>query len=392
MDRLIRSIGTALDYVEEDLLGASTNHGKRIAALCSAMGSCFNMSGEELQILTTCALLHDNALTEYIMYERTGKQHDPAMKNHCIFGQRNMDTLYFKKHVKGVILYHHERADGRGPFGKKEGEYPLMAELIAVADNIDVSNHLQKVSPERLAALRDEISAETGRAYTRRAVGAMLDVLDEGMLSSLQDENIGSTAERLLPPWNAELEDRTIISLGELAARIIDFKSAFTRRHTSGIADKALLMARHYGFDSTERLQFYLAAALHDLGKLATPREILEKPGKLTDEEFRIIKDHALHTWEILKDIEGFEMICRWASFHHEKLNGTGYPFGKQAEELDRNSRLLCVIDIYQAVSEERPYHPARGHKETIGILNEMADQGFVDSQIVRSMDTVLAE
>jgi HD-GYP domain-containing protein (c-di-GMP phosphodiesterase class II) len=187
------------------------------------------------------------------------------------------------------------------------------------------------------------------------------------------------------------MEDRTIISLGELAARIIDFKSAFTRRHTSGIADKALLMARHYGFDSTERLQFFLAAAFHDLGKLATPREILEKPGKLTDEEFQIIKDHVLHTWEMLKGIEGFELVCRWASSHHEKLDGTGYPFGKKAEDLDRNSRLLCVIDIYQAISEERPYHPARSHNETIALLNEMADRGCVDSQIVRDLDTVLA-
>jgi HD-GYP domain-containing protein (c-di-GMP phosphodiesterase class II) len=350
------------------------------------------MSEEELSMVTSCAMLHDNALTEYIMYERMGNRHDPAMKNHCIFGQRNVDTLHFKESARGAILYHHERADGGGPFGKKEGEFPLMAELIAAADGVDVTSHLQQIPPERLPALRKEIEAEAGKTHTRRAASAMLAVLDEKMLLSLRDENIEASAARLLPVWNDEPEDRTIISLGEFAARIIDFKSHFTRRHTMGISNKALLMARHYGFDLTTRIQFYLSACLHDLGKLATPTAILEKPGRLTGDEFQTIKDHALHTWEMLKDIEGFEKICEWASNHHEKLDGTGYPFGKKTEALDLNSRLLCCLDIYQAVREERPYHPERDHKDTIKILNDMSETGLVDSEIVKDLDMILAE
>ncbi|MDR1318831.1 MAG: HD domain-containing protein [Treponema sp.] len=391
MDQLIVSIATALDFVEKDLLGASTNHGRRISVLCSAMGRLFGMNDDELRILTGSALLHDNALTEYIFFEHEGKQHDPAMKNHCIFGQRNIDILRFKGNARGVIYYHHERADGGGPFGRKEGEYPLMAELIAAADGIDVRNHLQTLGPHRLPLLQKEIEAETGKAYTHRAAGAMLDVLDEKMLFSLRDVNIKETTKQLLPVWREELEDQAIIGIGEFAARIIDFKSTFTRRHTSGIANIALTMARYYGFDTTERLQFYLAASLHDLGKLATPTVILEKPGPLTGDEFQIIKDHVRYTWEMLKDIEGFEKICMWASCHHEKLDGSGYPFGKKAEDLDRNSRLLCCIDIYQAVSEERPYHSGRSHEETIKILKDMAERGFVDSKIVEDLDKVLA-
>jgi putative nucleotidyltransferase with HDIG domain len=267
-----------------------------------------------------------------------------------------------------------------------------MAELIEIADNVDVANHLQRVRPERLSALRETIAGAAGSVHTRRAAGALLDVLDQDMLLSLGDEHIVKTSERFFRPWYTELEDRTLISLGELAARIIDLKSAFTKRHTSGIANKALLMARHYGFGPDERMRFFLAASLHDIGKLATPTAILEKPGSLTDEEFQTIKDHARYTWEMLKDIEGLEQVCDWASNHHEKLNGSGYPFGKKAEALDRNSRLLCCIDIYQAVSEERPYHSGRGHGETIAILREMAERGFVDSQLVRDLDTALAE
>jgi HD-GYP domain-containing protein (c-di-GMP phosphodiesterase class II) len=151
-------------------------------------------------------------------------------------------------------------------------------------------------------------------------------------------------------------------------------------------------MGGRYGYDSTLRTEVYLAAALHDIGKLSTPVAILEKPGKLTDEEFRTIQDHVRMTHELLKDITGFEHICDWASNHHEKLDGTGYPFKKKANELDFNSRLIACLDIYQAVSEERPYHPGRSHADTIKILADMAGNGFVDSGIVRDLDTALEE
>jgi HD-GYP domain-containing protein (c-di-GMP phosphodiesterase class II) len=186
------------------------------------------------------------------------------------------------------------------------------------------------------------------------------------------------------------MEDHVIINFADFAIRIIDYKSNFTRKHTSGIAEKAWFLGGHYGYDATERTQLYLAAALHDLGKLAIPSEILEKPGKLDNDEFNIIKSHVYLTWELLKDIEGFEKVCDWASNHHEKLDGSGYCFGKKAEDLDFNSRLLACIDIYQAVSESRPYHPPRSHKDTMEILYRMAAEGYVDDKIVREMDQVL--
>jgi HD-GYP domain-containing protein (c-di-GMP phosphodiesterase class II) len=118
---------------------------------------------------------------------------------------------------------------------------------------------------------------------------------------------------------------------------------------------------------------------------------ILEKPDKLTNEEFHIITDHVLQTYELLKNIDGFELICAWASNHHEKLDGSGYPFGKKAVDLDFNSRLMACIDIYQAVSEERPYHPQRNHADTMAILYDMAGKGFIDSGITADLDRYLA-
>jgi HD-GYP domain-containing protein (c-di-GMP phosphodiesterase class II) len=391
MDSLIKSIAAALDIVEGDLLGASTNHGKRIAVLCARMGAVLRKSGEEITALATCALLHDNALTEYILSEQIDGYHDPAMKKHCEIGQRNVDALHFKTNVKDFILYHHERADGTGPFGVREGDGPLEAELITIADSIDAAHHLQRLSPEGLPAIRGIIVEETGKRYGKDAAAAMLEILDRPTVLSLKDDVIGQTASEALPPWTVDIQTETIFGLAGFVARIIDYKSIFTRRHSTQIANKAYFMGNYYGYGPRETAELYLAASLHDLGKLAIPSDILEKPGKLSAEEFEIIKGHARLTWELLNDIEGFETICRWASEHHEKLDGSGYPFGKKAHELDFNSRLLACLDIYQAISEERPYHPGRNHGDTMPILCEMADTGKIDGDIVKDLNVALA-
>jgi HD-GYP domain-containing protein (c-di-GMP phosphodiesterase class II) len=391
MDSLIKSIAAALDIVEGGLLGASTNHGKRIAVLCAKMGKALGKSPEEITALAVCALLHDNALTEYILSEQTGGSRDPAMKKHCEFGQRNVDGLRLKANVEGFILCHHERADGAGPFGVREGEGPLEAEIIAVADSIDAAWHLQRLEPGGLAAVRGVVAEETGKRYGKTAAGAMLEVLDWPAVLSLKDDVIAQTASDALPPWTAGIETEAVFGLAGFIARIIDYKSVFTRRHSAQIANKAWFMGEYYRCGPQERAELYLAASLHDLGKLAVPSDILEKPGGLSGEEFEIIKGHARLTRELLGDIEGFETICRWASSHHEKLDGSGYPFGKKAPELDFNSRLLTCLDLYQAVSEERPYHPGRNHADTIRTLYETAALGKIDGDIVKGLDIALA-
>jgi len=391
MDELIQVIGTALDIVECELLGSSTNHGKRISALCAMMGRELGLDEEAIRAITTCALLHDNALTEYILYKYENIDYDANLRLHCIYGQRNVEMLPLKYDVSGFVMYHHEQADGGGPFGRKENEFPLGAQLIAIADMVDVDYHLQRVHPNNLASIRKEIAAQSGKHYTKTATEAMLAVLDKNTLLSLRDENITETAAWLLPEWQMGIESETIMCLAGLTAGIIDYKSSFTKKHSVQIANRAWLMSGYYGFDPAKRVKVYLAASLHDIGKLSTPNEILDKRGKLTESEFNIIKDHVRCTYDLLNEITGFEQICHWASTHHEKLDGTGYPFGKNAEELDFVDRLLACTDIYQAVSEERPYHPGRSHDETMPILWNMANKGLIDYEITKSFDVAMA-
>jgi HD-GYP domain-containing protein (c-di-GMP phosphodiesterase class II) len=390
MDKLVKAIAEALDIVEGELLGASTHHGKRVAALSAAIGRRFGMDETHLRALTVCALMHDNALTEYILAEREGNYHDPSMKLHCEYGQKNIDT--FELDADGYILYHHERPDGNGPYNKKANEIPLGAAIIEIADTLDVVHHLQRITPDELPRVQKSITKNSGTIFAGDTAEAMLDVLDEEMLFSLRDDNIVATSERFIQPWVIGIESGFILKLAGFITRIIDYKSEFTKNHCTGIAEKAMRMGIAYRYNSSLRSQIYLAAALHDIGKLATPTSILEKPGPLTGEEFAVIKEHVHLTWNLLKDIDGLENISVWASNHHEKLDGSGYYFGKKADELDFNSRLLACLDIYQALTEERPYHTGKDHKATIEILSDMGRRGLLDSGIVKDLDAVLSE
>ena len=154
---------------------------------------------------------------------------------------------------------------------------------------------------------------------------------------------------------------------------LLTIKSPFTSKHSIGVAEKAAQYARYIGYDVLDIEKMYLAGALHDIGKMMVGNEILEKPDKLTDEEFDKMKNHAGYTYLILSQVDDFEEIRDWAALHHEKLNGKGYPFGKTADELNEQERIMACVDIYQALTEERPYKKGMSHEKACDILDDMA-------------------
>lgn len=393
MDQLLLSFSLGLDFVEGEIFGATTNHGKRVAVLTAAMGRLAGWNDDQVITAAACALLHDNALSEASIERVPGaKVTAAALAAHCTEGEKNAAHLPFPSEMKDIILYHHEYMDGSGPFGMNAENTPLGAQFIAIADNLDIRYKIQSQPASALSQLREEIKRKRGVYYTADAADALLEILDENLLISLTDERIGQSYAQAIPQWKVEIQTEAMMGIAEVAARIIDYKSKFTAKHSTQIANRAFWMCRFYGFDPQTCTKVYLAAALHDLGKLMTPTAILEKPGRLTDEEFEIIKQHVHWSYIMLKDVEGLAEICRWAVSHHRKLTGSGYPdLPAEYLELDFVSRLLTCIDIYQAVRETRPYHPGRSHSETMRILWDMANRGEIDKQITQDLDSEMA-
>jgi HD-GYP domain-containing protein (c-di-GMP phosphodiesterase class II) len=388
MTSLIRQLAVSLDFVEAELFGIKTNHGKRLSLLCVNMARALRLSEEEIMTLSLLAPLHDNALTEFIASELGDDK--KSLWKHCSAGQKNIENLCFPSSVKDIILYHHERPDGKGIFGKKDGEISVEAEILALADFVDLRFGLGHLSKNEIPAVLEFVGQNIGTQFFKSAADAFIKVFNENLLEQLKYENIEKSLGETSTEFYADLNNKNLIDLADFVMTIIDYKSKFTRKHSSQIANRAWLMAKFYNYNIDNCIKLYVSAAFHDLGKLTIPPHILEKAGSLTNEEFEIIKSHVFWTHELLKEIKGFEEICYIAAAHHEKFDGTGYPFGRKADELDFFSRLLAVIDIYQAISEERPYHPQRNHEDTMKIIFSMAQKGFIDEKIVKDIDIAM--
>ena len=403
---LLYALSFALDKVETELLGLDTGHGKHVAYLALLMGEEAGFREEELRDFVGCCLLHDNALTEYIHeeFEKSPMSQSISMNlseindlkrskmehDHSIIGEQNICLLPFRTDVKNIILFHHENADGSGALGMTASETTLKSQILHLADSIDMTTHLTKMTSAEFEELRRWVQSKMGSLFSREAVELFLKAVNYDKITSLQDRGVLPCLHEELHGEIIDYSDEEVRNIAGLFAKIVDYKSEFTQNHSRGVAEKAEMMAHYYGFDAEKAIRFYFAGAMHDIGKLVVVNDILEKPGKLTLNEFAEMKNHAAATHYILNQIKEIPDIVKWAGNHHEKLNGKGYPQGLTAEELSFEERIMACIDIYQALTEKRPYKDGMSHEKSISILLDMAHNGELDENIVQDIDIAM--
>lgn len=387
-NQLLTVLSEALDCVEKEVLGVTDHHAKRVAWFCIQMGKQAGLNEKEISDIAVAALLHDNALNEYRLdYENKQLKSGASGKDHCVAGEKNLHLIPECDDMRGFVLYHHECADGSGPFGKKQEETSLGAQIIHIADETDLQFSFGSYKLDDYENVYSYVTRHTGTLFSKQVAELFLSVLKQSNMEEISDANIDSLSLEMMPVYIQA--DKGI---AELFGHIIDYKSPFTKNHSIGIAEKAAQMAEYYGFDEEKTHMLYMAGALHDIGKLFVHNDVLEKPGRLDEKEYQYIQSHAYETYRLLQKVEGFEEICDWAAFHHEKLNGKGYPFGKNAEELSHEMRLLACLDIYQALTEDRPYKAGMSHGKASGILLELAEKDELDARIVQDITTVFAD
>jgi putative nucleotidyltransferase with HDIG domain len=409
---LVSACSYALDCIEAELVHVTNRHGKRVAYISVCMAERLGIKGRALQDLAICALLHDNALTQYISEEvqkkpdavnAEGEYDRNAMSElvseitpkklgvHCIYGEQNIKKLPFDTDMSGVILYHHENADGTGPFGKRWDEIPLFARIIHICDMVDVIGNSCDFSDGNWVKAQNFIRKNRDILFDSECVDAFLDVFSEENFVSMSQDAFEEELWKKIPRQKRSCDFNTCKNIADFFAQIVDYKSEFTGKHSLGVAQKVAELAEYMGYSEADIEKIYMAGALHDIGKMAIGNEILEKPGRLSDEEFSRMKNHAGYTYMILSDVEDFEEVRDWAAFHHEKLDGTGYPFGRTGAELNEPERIMACVDIYQALTESRPYKSGMTHEKACTILEDMAVKGWIDAEITKKIKECFA-
>ncbi len=150
--------------------------------------------------------------------------------------------------------------------------------------------------------------------------------------------------------------ERLFLDVVASLADAIDAKDTYTNGHSGRVAKYTVEIAKRYGYDEKKQDEIYMMAILHDVGKIGVPDEVINKPGKLTDEEFATIKKHPSIGAKILGNIKGMPKLASGARWHHERYDGRGYPEGISGEEIPEEARIIAVADAYDAMTSNRSY------------------------------------
>jgi putative nucleotidyltransferase with HDIG domain len=394
-DRLIVDLRQMILALETtlDLVGMNDpHHGKRVAYIASRLTHQLGGGEEACQQAFDLGLIHDCGVST--VAERTNVRSFFDWEDAHVHGEIGYALLRdFKplQHLAVPVRHHHtpwvdlERLPGVSMQDKLRANVLFLSDRVEILAAGHYGHGVLLVRPE----IVQRIEALRGRYFAPEVVDAFLGAeAREAFWITLEDRHIirhawemGLTA-RPQPLSPAELK-----TLSLLIAYVVDRRSPFTARHSVRVAALARFLATEVGLRPERVDQVEVAALLHDIGKLRVPDEILNKAGPFTPMERAIMQQHSYETYAILRAVRGLESVARWAAYHHEGLDGSGYPFHPAAAEIELEARVVAVADVVQALVQDRPYRPGMDHEAVLAVTARMAADGKLDPSLVALVD-----
>jgi PAS domain S-box-containing protein/putative nucleotidyltransferase with HDIG domain len=213
-------------------------------------------------------------------------------------------------------------------------------------------------------------------AYTRKDM-EILEFVSEQVAAAIErkrvDEEMNLNFQRL---------KKTSTSIIFTMAKILELRDPYTAGHQQRVARLACAIAREMGLDEEEVDGIFMAALVHDIGKIYVPAEILNRPAKLNETEMDLVKTHPSIGYDIVKEIDFAQPVDRIVVQHHERIDGSGYPDGINGSDIILQARILAVADVVEAMASHRPYRPALSLDETLGEIDKYRDVLY-DGQVV---------
>lgn len=215
------------------------------------------------------------------------------------------------------------------------------------------------------------------------------------LYSDTESENFEDATNSVTNELMRAITDNDAIAVDISALKVSD---EYTFKHSVDVATMSMIIAKKQGMSEKEVYEIGIAGLLHDIGKAKIPNEVLNKPGRLTDEEFSLMKRHSLLGYEILKGKKDIShAVLMGVLQHHEKINGRGYPLGLTSDKINLYAKILSVVDIYDALVTERPYKKAFSQRDAVEMImsltNELditAMKSFLRSIILYPVDSIV--
>ncbi len=376
---LILSLSDAIDIANPMI----ALHQMRTSYIVWKIAILADLPDNEVERLYLAALLHDIgalSLEEKIQLRMGFDEIDADV--HCILGETIFNLSPLLKPSSKIIRYHHTKwVDLKDELSK---EVKFHSQILHLADVVERLIDRNTYILHQVSNIKSKIKSMSGETFNPEVVDIFINLsYYEDFWLDLVSPRLYSIMAYYCPFQKQRIKHNDIFLFSTVFGHVIDFKSRFTATHSTGVAESAVLLADYLGFTKSEREQLEIAGYLHDLGKLAVPNYILEKNGRLTREEFDIVKQHPYFTYSVLSRISNIGLIPEWAAFHHEKFDGSGYPFHVTETKINLGSRIMQVADIFTALIEDRPYREGMPPDKIKKILSKQANANLLDKRMV---------
>lgn len=391
LNDLLLAASKAMDLLE----GKPIRSAMKVAVIAGSIARLMGLSQRETGTVVYAALLHDiglirvladifphlpPGLTEKQLFHThpllnariIGSPHERPLSGelmhmlsqHPLAARDFVESMYLSEDVMAAIAAHHELCDGSGyPFGLTIEQIPLSARILAFSDVVecvlsDINREVHGLTTRR-HALESFLEIKTAGKFDPDVVGTFKNLIDnnEDFLRAVTSLEVETMVRSLIVERAVPLSGAVLLKMAETLGGLSDgtmpiYKGGRSRK----VADVAARLAQTLGIHREQCGELIISALLMDIGHLGTPLALLLKASPLTADERAIIQDHPLLTREVLKGIPGFENICLWATEHHERMNGKGYPGGKKGYEISVGGRILALADVFEALTASRPY------------------------------------
>lgn len=272
--------------------------------------------------------------------------------------------------IAGVFMLRGERIDfvnkrGAEIFGYSPEEMtgrPIQ-DLIVAADLTRIENHIHRMLAGAVQSVRDEfgVRRKDGVEIMIGAHAALSELQgDRVILGIMQDITEVARSRDTINEYAERLE-RTVIGTLDMIGRVIELRDPYTAGHESRVGELAAAIGAEMGLDEARQRGLRIAGAVHDVGKISVPSEILTRPGKLSPTEYQLVMQHAQSGFDILKAVDFPWPVAEVARQHHERLDGSGYPNGLQGDAIILEARIVAVADVVESMAAHRPYRAGLG-------------------------------
>jgi HD-GYP domain-containing protein (c-di-GMP phosphodiesterase class II) len=370
--------------------GVDRGHCARVGIIASMIAGHLGLSPTERNRVLATGLLHDMGVSSTHIRDPLADDAPRDVDHHSQRGARLASLVPCLSGFAPIIRYHNTPWAELATVETTD-DVRFTANIVYLADRLDVwlAPRPEGGSPSSPPDAFTSARRKLGHFFAPPLASAIESLSQEPALSPRLDrEGLAEDAQRLIRELpSTRLASGELHALARVLAAIVDGKCRNTAEHSFRVAAIAKHLAMLHGLDPERCAELELAALLHDVGKLGVPDDILNKPTTLDLDESQVMRRHALQSFEVISRLSGLARVANLARWHHERVDGRGYPDGVRGLELPLEARILAAADVFQAMTQTRAYRPGTRKDEVRREIRAIGNDGHLDPDVVSTVD-----